>query len=269
MKRKTPEQEAARKLTRRAKRLLLRPSREQVMATGPTGRAAMRIKDSERISIRNVSTSGFPLYNLAGDGNLSVTITDSSSDGDVVKGRQIDRQSDQHSVSRVTSDVETGTSVTAYVESEPSTKEEQIKAGRNLAASWNERSGTSYEWEHYDDDPPDGFLVSAVPGEARIPVEVTNVDQDLKGALGRAGFIVDRSLDAIHEAVSVSIASKAEVDPDMKPKTVLLLSAPTALGASVRSALSDRAVDSAGYKAVWVCSIGEPAFPIPIIPAEG
>lgn len=109
----------------------------------------------------------------------------------------------------------------------------------------------------------DGFLVCK--GNERTPIQITNLDFQLRASLGKDRFFHKRNLDQLEKAVDTAIEGKKNVDRPLKAKTILLLIVPVPLGPQLRSRLLAHRVDSRGYLAVWAYGVGEAAFPLLLV----
>jgi hypothetical protein len=134
----------------------------------------------------------------------------------------------------------------------------------SLVKGFNKANGTHYGVEEKtkeDSDYADRVFASSTDEPARINVQVRNLDAGIIGALGRQGkFGGNRTPSELTALVCEAIAEKAKVDPAIKPKTILLLTVPAALGQLLRQDLAQQRFDFMGFKAIWLSTFHEDAF---------
>jgi hypothetical protein len=140
------------------------------------------------------------------------------------------------------------------------------RAVDSLVAGFNKANGTHYvveEKTEEDSDYADRVLVSSTDAPARINVQVRNLDAGIIAALGRQGkFDGNRTPGELIDLVCEAITVKAQVDPAIKPKTILLLAVPAAFGQVMRQDLAQQEFDFQGFRAVWLSTIHEDALPL-------
>jgi hypothetical protein len=144
--------------------------------------------------------------------------------------------------------------------------EEEGVAAAALAKAYNARKSTSYSVgpkPEEDSDYVDRYLDSKTDEPKEMSVQIRHLDTDVIARLGKKGeFDVKRTTGDLAESINKAIAAKAKVDPNLKPKTILLLQLPVMLGKLFREELQKANFDLKGFKGVWIAPFRDECFEV-------
>jgi hypothetical protein len=228
----------------------LPPSRPAIVAVNSVGR------------ISGSNAGAMQLLEVIGD-QSSVVVEDCVDRGEHIRHRTFETRGDEHAASTIVTDRGGTPVVTARERRRPTKDEDEMRALRWLALSWNAHHGTHYEAHHQPDTSQyeDGYLRSSNPAEdGEIPVQVTHLDAALKETLSRDGYVLNYDLGQLTAAVEAALEKKKNVDAATKGKTVLALTCPVGIGTSAIDVLRTTPFELHGFRDVWVCATQEVGF---------
>jgi hypothetical protein len=144
--------------------------------------------------------------------------------------------------------------------------EEEGQTAESLAKAYNAQKGTSYTVRpksEEDNDYVDRYLDSKIDEPQELGVQITHLDTDVIARLGKKGeFDVKRTAADLIDSINKAITAKAAVDPNLKPKTILLLQLPVMLGKLVRQVIQLSAFDLKGFSGVWIAPFRDECFEV-------
>jgi hypothetical protein len=134
--------------------------------------------------------------------------------------------------------------------------EDEDNAAHQLAAHLSAERSVQYTVipkDVEDSDYVDRYV--SEPGGGRLPLQITNLDAELIGGLGRSGATaIARDGPALVREIDAAIRDKADVDPNEKAKTYLVLWIPAAIGSQLADHIRGQVFDHGGFRAVFVCA---------------
>lgn len=114
-----------------------------------------------------------------------------------------------------------------------------------------------------DNDYVDRYLDSKIDEPRELSVQIRHLDADVIAWLGKKDeFDVKRTAGDLIASINKAIAAKSAVDPNIKPKTILLLQLPVMLGKLVRQVIQQSAFDFKGFRGVWIAPFREECFEV-------
>jgi hypothetical protein len=144
-------------------------------------------------------------------------------------------------------------------------EEEEVTAPA-LAKAYNAQKGTSYSVRpkpEEDNDYVDRYLDSKTDEPKELSVQIRHLDTDLIARLGKKDeFDMKRTAGDLVTSINKAITAKAAVDPNLKPKTILLLQLPVMLGKLVRQELQRATFDFKGFNGVWIAPFRDECFEV-------
>lgn len=104
---------------------------------------------------------------------------------------------------------------------------------------------------------------SKIDEPRELSVQIRHLDADVIAWLGKKDeFDVKRTAGDLIASINKAIAAKSAVDPNIKPKTILLLQLPVMLGKLVRQVIQQSAFDFKGFRGVWIAPFREECFEV-------
>jgi hypothetical protein len=144
--------------------------------------------------------------------------------------------------------------------------EEEGAAAEALVDSFNKKHGTHYEVEKKckeDSDYIDRAFVSKNDKRDRIYVQIRHLDTQIVAEVQKGlTFDGERTAADIILSIRDAIDAKADVDREIKPKTILQLMLLAPLGMGIRQAIEESRFDFKGFKEVWISPFHEESFPL-------
>ncbi|CAN5475633.1 hypothetical protein BH11PLA2_BH11PLA2_29830 [soil metagenome] len=144
--------------------------------------------------------------------------------------------------------------------------EEESVAAAALAKAYNAQKGTSYSVRpklEEDSDYADRYLDSKTDEPKDLSVQIRHFDTDIIARLGKKDeFDAKRTASELAASINMSITVKSKVDPNLKPKTILLLQVPAMLGKLIREELQKASFDLQGFKGIWIAPFRDECFEV-------
>jgi len=176
--------------------------------------------------------------------------------------------SDGSTSSIVSADVFEGARLTGDSPIRPTKEEEQAVVAERVVRCINGRSGTHYvalpenpPQKGETRDYPDARLISSVPAERELWIQVRHLHDTIAGRLrGPSHRIEEFDVEDLAVHVQAAIDDKAVVDEDVKRRTHLALLYPIGLGQIRRSKLCATTFYAHGFLDVWCCPFREKPF---------
>ena len=144
--------------------------------------------------------------------------------------------------------------------------EEEGLTAEALAKAYNAQTGASYTVRpkpKEDNDYVDRYLDSKNDEPKELRVQIRHLDTDVIARLGKKdAFDVKRAAGDLVASINKAITAKAAVDPNLKPKTILLLQMPAMLGKLVRQEIQQAPFDLKGFNSVWIAPFRDECFEV-------
>lgn len=144
--------------------------------------------------------------------------------------------------------------------------EEEGAAVEALADPYNRLRKTDYLVEEKTEENfeyADRVLTSHNYKPARINVQIRNLDDEIIAGINKLGAVdVDRTASGIVALMSGAIEDKANIDPQLKAETILLLMLPAPLGEAIRQSIDRHEFGCKGFREIWISSFHEEPFPL-------
>lgn len=144
--------------------------------------------------------------------------------------------------------------------------EEEGQAAESLATAYNAHNGTSYTVRpkpEEDNDYVDRYLDSKIDEPRELGVQIRHLDTDVIARLGKKDeFDVKRTAGDLITSINKAITAKAAVDPNLKPKTILLLQLPVMLGKIARDEIQRLSFDLNDFRGVWIAPFRDECFEV-------
>jgi len=139
-------------------------------------------------------------------------------------------------------------------------------SGPPLRKAYNAQKGTSYTIRpkpEEDNDCVDRYLDSKIDEPRELSVQIRHLDTDVIARLGKKDeFDVKRTASDLIASINKAITVKAAVDPNLKPKTILLLQLPVMLGKLVLREIQQSAFDFKDFRGVWIAPFRDECFEV-------
>jgi DNA-directed RNA polymerase subunit RPC12/RpoP len=144
--------------------------------------------------------------------------------------------------------------------------DEEGPSAEALAKAYNAQKGTNYTVRpkpREDGDYVDRYLDSKNDEPKELSIQIRHLDTEIIAQLGKKDeFDVKRTVGDLAESINKAIDAKANVDPKLKLKTILLLQLPVMLGKLVREELQGATFELKGFKGAWLAPFREECFEV-------
>ena len=144
--------------------------------------------------------------------------------------------------------------------------EEEGAAAEVLVNSYNKLRKTSYHVDQKtaeDSDYPDRILRSENDKPAYINIQIRHLDTKIIAGIGKQGVVdADRTATDFVTLISGAIDDKANIDPQLKAKTILQLMLPAPLGEAIKQTIDENEFGCKGFKEIWISPFHEESFPL-------
>lgn len=190
--------------------------------------------------------------------------TATNEEGDIVAERI--KKTDLNTSSNLTADLGKPSKISVERKERIRGFEEEDAAAQALRTSYNKLRKTNYQIEEKteeDSDYADRVFTSQTDDPDRINIQIRHLDTKIIETIGKQGTVdAHRTAQEVITSIRDAIDVKANVDPRLKPKTILQLMLPAPLGKAIRQTIDATTLDCRGFKEIWISPFHEESFPL-------